>query len=318
MISRSTQALIGMIAATASHCIDVSAAEPAATVQSGAHRGVAALGRLEPAGGIVRITAPSVPDAVMGGIVSKLLVDRGQDVKEGQALAEIDTAPVAAARINQAEADLETARRDAVAAASLADEACVLADVAQRTFKRKGELLNRGMMSKEESENAQGDAEAGAASCKARGSAARVAESRIVAAQAQLTERRAEYERTQVRAPFAGRVLDINARPGELPGPSGILELGRVDQMFAIAEVYEADVRFVEVGQRANVHSEALSQDIGGIVTRIRPKVQKLDEIGDDPAARKDAKIVEVEIRLDDSKPVANLSNLQVEVRIGR
>jgi len=34
--------------------------------------------------------------------------------------------------------------------------------------------------------------------------------------------------------------------------------------------------------------------------------------------ARKDARIVEVEVRLDDSRAVANLSNLQVEVEIGR
>ena len=43
-----------------------------------------------------------------------------------------------------------------------------------------------------------------------------------------------------------------------------------------------------------------------------------MDEIGTDPAARKDARIVEVEIRLDDPKAAANLTNLQVDVEIGR
>jgi len=46
--------------------------------------------------------------------------------------------------------------------------------------------------------------------------------------------------------------------------------------------------------------------------------VQKQDQIGTDPAARKDARIVEVEIALDDSRPVVNLTNLQVEIEIGR
>jgi HlyD family secretion protein len=46
--------------------------------------------------------------------------------------------------------------------------------------------------------------------------------------------------------------------------------------------------------------------------------VQKLDHIGDDPAARKDARIIEVEIRLDDPRSAANLTNLQVEIEIGR
>jgi HlyD family secretion protein len=285
---------------------------------SGSQRGVAALGRLEPLGGIVRVAAPSTPDAVLGALVVKLLVERGQDVQAGQLLAELDSTAVAQARVAEAQADLETAQRDAVAAASLADEACVLADVAGRQSRRKTDLLVSGALSKDETDTAQGNAEATAASCKARTTTARVAESRIVSAQASLTQRQAELERSHVRAPFAGRVLDVHAHPSELAGVNGILELGRVDQMLAIAEVYETDIRLVKVGQKATVHSEALERDLRGVVTLIRPKVQKLDQIGDDPAARKDARIVEVEIRLEDSKDVANLTNLQVEIEIGR
>jgi HlyD family secretion protein len=98
----------------------------------------------------------------------------------------------------------------------------------------------------------------------------------------------------------------------------GIVELARIDQMQAVAEVFEADIRFVKPGQRARVRSNALGKELTGTVTRIRPKVQKLDQIGDDPVARKDGRIVEVEIKLDDSAAVANLTNLQVEVEIGR
>jgi HlyD family secretion protein len=66
------------------------------------------------------------------------------------------------------------------------------------------------------------------------------------------------------------------------------------------------------------VRSPAFAKDLTGTVTRIRPKVQKLDQIGDDPAARKDARIVEVEVKLDDTRAAANFTNLQVEVEIGR
>ena len=86
----------------------------------------------------------------------------------------------------------------------------------------------------------------------------------------------------------------------------------------AVAEVFEADVRHVRVGQKVRVRSPALAAELTGTVARVRPKVQKLDQIGDDPVARKDARIVEVEVRLDDSRAVANLTNLQVEVEIGR
>jgi HlyD family secretion protein len=281
-------------------------------------RGVAALGRLEPAGGIVHVSAPSTPDAVSGSIVAKLHVSRGSDVQAGQLLAEMDSGPVGKARIAEADADLETARREARSAASLADEACVLAAVAARQSTRKTELKAKGLASIEETEVAKGAAEAGAASCKARKAAAAVAESGIASAQALLAQRKAEYERTLVRAPVAGRVLDLKAKPGETVGPAGILELGHIEEMYAIAEVYETDIGFVKTGQRAKIHSDALSHDLQGSVVRIRPKVQKMDTIGDDPAARKDARIIEVEIKLDDSRPVANLTSLQVEVEIAR
>ena len=287
-------------------------AQPAVKAQ-----GVAARGRLEPLGGIIRLGAPSTPDAVSGGVVAKLHVDYGDDVTAGQLLAEIDTGTVARARLAEARADLETARREARSTASLAEEACVLADVAVRRGQRKTELLGRGLASTEETEQASGDADAGTASCAARRAVARVSDAAIAAVQARIARYEAELERSYIRAPFAGRVLDVRARPGEFAGLDGVLELGRVGSMYAIAEVYETDVRNVRKGMRARVSSSALPGDLSGTVERIRPKVQKLDEIGTDPAARKDARIVEVEIRLDDSAAAANLTNLQVDVEIG-
>jgi HlyD family secretion protein len=281
-------------------------------------RGVAALGRLEPEGGIVRLSLPSTPEAISGAVIAKLHVGRGADVQAGQLLAEADTVDVLKALLAQARAELETARRDARAAVSVADEACVLADVASRQSKRQAELLSRKLTSDDIADQAKGNADAGAATCKARRASASVAESRIAGAEAGLARHQAELERAYLRAPFAGRVLDIHAKVGELVGAEGVLELGRVQQMYAIAEVYETDIRNVKVGQKARVKSDALARPITGTVTRIRPKVQKLDEIGTDPAARKDARIIEVEIKLDDSAAAAALSLLQVEVEIGR
>ena len=126
----------------------------------------------------------------------------------------------------------------------------------------------------------------------------------------------AELQRSYIRAPVNGRVLEVLVRPGELMGETGVLELGRVDHMHAIAEVYETDIRFVQVGQKATVRSPAFGKDISGRVKSVRQKVQKMDEIGTDPAARKDARIVEVVIELDDSGPAASLTNLQVDVLI--
>jgi HlyD family secretion protein len=106
----------------------------------------------------------------------------------------------------------------------------------------------------------------------------------------------------------------VHAHAGERVGPEGILELGNTDEMYAVAEVYETDIRWVRVGQRASVSSPALPQPLAGTVEWIKPKIGKIDVLGTDPAARTDARVVEVEIRLDDSAPVSSLTNLQVAV----
>jgi HlyD family secretion protein len=312
----------GLVACTVATLL---AALPAARAENAtgakaatAGRGVAALGRLEPEGGIHRIGLPSTPEAISGAVVTRILVQRGQDVQAGQVLAEADTVPVLKAEVAGAKAALETTRREARAAVSEADEACVRADVAARQSKRQNELLARKLTSDDIADQFRGAAEAGAASCKARRASASVAESRIAVAEQEVARRQAEFERAFARAPFAGRIIDVTAKTGETAGAHGIVELGNVSQMYAIAEVYETDIRWVKVGQKARVTSDALSKPITGTVTRIRPKVKKLDEIGTDPAARKDARIIEVEVKLDDSKAVAALSLLQVEVEIGR
>jgi len=139
---------------------------------------------------------------------------------------------------------------------------------------------------------------------------------KVVVLEAQRERAECERKLTEVRAPIDGQVLDVHTRAGEKVGPSGILDLGATQAMYAIAEVYETDIARVAVGQRAQVSSPVFAATINGVVERIRPKIQKQDALGTDPAARKDARVVEVEIRLDQSAPVAGLTLVQVEVLI--
>jgi HlyD family secretion protein len=133
---------------------------------------------------------------------------------------------------------------------------------------------------------------------------------------AQLQRAEAEREQAVVRSPISGRVLDVHARQGERVGPEGIAELGQTDAMYAIAEVYETDARRVHVGQRATVSSPALARPVQGTVDRVGLKVGKKDVLSVDPAAKTDARVVEVRILLDDPTQVAELTNLEVDVSI--
>jgi HlyD family secretion protein len=111
-------------------------------------------------------------------------------------------------------------------------------------------------------------------------------------------------------------VLYVHSREGERVERSGIVEVGKTDQMYAIAEVYEDDIGRVRIGQRARVNSPVLASPISGSVDWVHLKVAKQDALGTDPAARKDARVVEVEVKLDDSQLAAGLTHLQVEVEI--
>jgi HlyD family secretion protein len=141
-------------------------------------------------------------------------------------------------------------------------------------------------------------------------------ESQVTVLEAEQRQAEAELSRASVLAPIDGQVLTVHAWPGERVGEQGIVELARTHRMYAIAEVYETDIRRVRRGQRAYVTSPAFEEPLEGKVEFVRLKVAKQDAIGTDPAAAKDARVVEVEIRLDDSEAVAGLTNLQVQVLI--
>jgi RND family efflux transporter MFP subunit len=143
------------------------------------------------------------------------------------------------------------------------------------------------------------------------------AQSRAERAAARLTQARAELERSHVRAPISGVVLEVFARDGERVGAEGILELADTATMLAVAEVSEAEIAGIRVGQSARVTSPTLpGGGIGGRVSRIAAKVRQQEVVSADPVANLDARVVEVEVEVDDPAAVAGLTNLRVEVEI--
>ena len=134
--------------------------------------------------------------------------------------------------------------------------------------------------------------------------------------EAEVLAARAQRDRARVHAPVAGQILKIHAREGERVGLLGILELGRTNKMFVVAEVYETDIGLVQVGQKATADSPALAEPITGQVERIGNVIGKSDTLDLDPVARIDSRVVEVFILLDEPSKVASLTNLQVDVEI--
>ncbi|MCP4044982.1 MAG: biotin/lipoyl-binding protein, partial [Gammaproteobacteria bacterium] len=188
---------------------------PALIISQGAQaQAVSALGRLEPENGVLHIGVSSSSHAISGSIIAELLVEEGDWVEAGQLLATTDSTEMMHASARKTQAELKLAGLAAEAAKSHADEACTLADVAARESARRASLLEQKLTSEEESEQAQGEAEAKAASCTAAHANAQVAASRIEVARARIAIDEIEVERSMVRAPVAGRILEIHTRPG--------------------------------------------------------------------------------------------------------
>jgi HlyD family secretion protein len=138
----------------------------------------------------------------------------------------------------------------------------------------------------------------------------------VKAADAALVAARASLNLALVKAPFAGQIIYVHAHPGERVGVEGVVELGRTSAIYAVAEVYETDIIHIKTGQSATISSPALAAPVKGTVQHIGLKVGRMDVLGMDPIAEADARVVEVDILLDDNSAVKGLINLQVEVEI--
>lgn len=144
------------------------------------------------------------------------------------------------------------------------------------------------------------------------------AQTEVDAAIAGVKRAEAELNQTYVRAPMAGRILEIYAKPGEAIGDKGTVDLGQTDRMEVIAEVYQTDIGKVRAGQSAAIASELFSGELHGTVRLIGLQVSQQKVFSNQPGENLDRRVVEVRIRLtpDDSKRVEGLTNLQVQVAI--
>lgn len=139
---------------------------------------------------------------------------------------------------------------------------------------------------------------------------------RLQSLQSDLNLAEADMEQLIIRSPINGVILKILTWPGEKIGDLPILKMGNIDQMYAVAEVYETDIQYVKTGLQATISSPALKSPLTGTVEKISPIIFKNDVIDIDPASKVDARVVEVRIRLNNSSEAAHLSNLQVDVDI--
>jgi HlyD family secretion protein len=237
----------------------------------------------------------------MGGVVDKLEVKKGDRVAAGQLLLEVWSQDQTAG-VGQAKAALDSARHSE-------QQSCVLADRSQREYERIKTLAARKLVSVDMVDNAQSNARAQKDGCNG-------AKSQVESAQAQLTMQESVLERSQLRAPFAGVVAEINGEIGEYitPSPPGVATPPAVDLidtscLYATAPIDEVDAAALKLGMPVVITLDAFrGREFHGQLTRIAPYVMDLE---------KQARTVDVDVKFDQvPEDVALLIGYSADVTI--
>ena len=300
--------------------------------------GIGALGRIEPASRVLRISPPL---GAASPRIDRIHVQAGDTVAAGQVVAlmadySVRAATVASAeaQVKVAETELDRIRAGARSSELAAQQARINAlaaqvNLAKMTLDRRSALIRSNAESQAQVDDASStlsrlSAELAAAEADyktlatVRAEDVAVSEAALGRARADLVQRRAELDLSQIRAPVDGTVLAVHAREGEQVGSDGLLSLADLKIMEVVVEVYESDAPRLKVGDRAEVLLPGDTTPLPAQVSEIGWLVRRNDAIGTDPVARIDARVVEVRLRLtpEGGQRVRRLSNMQVMARI--
>ncbi|MDX1944684.1 MAG: HlyD family efflux transporter periplasmic adaptor subunit [Pirellulaceae bacterium] len=301
-------------------------------------RAVHALGRLEPAGTVLKIAAPAGNE---GNRLDSLLVKEGDQVQAGALLATLDTLARRVASVEQEEARLTTtlARLAQVKAGNKAGDIEAARAVVgswehevenkARDRERCERLKQSNAISFAELDNARLAHERALATLQqskaqlaaineVRGVDIAVAEADVQLSRSSLALAKAHLAAAQILAPSSGTILRIHARPGEQIASSGLLEMGQIDRMQAVAEVFEGDVPRLALGDEALVTVDTTGHRVRGRVAEIGFLVARKTTLTNDPVSDTDARVVEVRIDLERTSWdwLSRLSNARVQVAI--
>jgi membrane fusion protein, multidrug efflux system len=206
----------------------------------------------------------------VGGTIAEVLVAEDAPVKAGDALLRIDDADYVV-RVRQAEAELETARSQGVAAdaqvraarASLTRSEAE-AEKAQLDLRRADELkageaiaADRYDATRISSDQARAGAGANRAQYGAALANVQLAAARVKAAQAALDLARLQLSYTVVRAPRAGVASRLAARAGQIVQPGQVLGQLVPSETYVVANFKETQTGAIRPGQRVEVRVDA-------------------------------------------------------------
>lgn len=186
-----------------------------------------------------------------GGMVTRVLVEAGDQVAAGQTLAVLERS-VQTQQAGSLAASVNVARADA--------------DLAEADLKRARALVDRGFISKADIDRRVATRDAAIA--------------RVRVAEAQLREARARIGLLDIRAPAAGLVLTRGVEPGQVvsPGSGTLFRIAKGGEMEMQAVMAEEDLMRLRIGSPADVTPTGSTKSYAGRVWQLSPVI--------DPATR--------------------------------
>lgn len=188
--------------------------------------------------GHLRLTGEVEVPAPLEGQLVKVFVRSGDEVEQGQILAQLDS--------GSAQIALDVARAEVDAAQAKIAEAEAAVRRSTQALERIQKLAQKNLASERQLEDARSEA------AKAR-AALRATQAERAASQKRAALRDRERKETAIVAPRAGLVLEVPDRTGMVVGPqTRLFRVGApIDTMHVVAPIGEADIGEVQVGQKA-------------------------------------------------------------------
>lgn len=252
---------------------------PAITVAQVATRHMVA--RVIATGFVNPVEQVNVQPLIEGQPIERLLADVGDVVTEGQVLAVLSNSTLLLQKA-QSIAALESAKATIAQAEAQLTEAESSAAEAQRVAERTRKLADQGTAT----QAALDTASANAVSATARVSVARqsleAARAQVALYEAQMANVELQLTRTEVKAPYAGRITARNATIGAVATAAGspmfVIEKDGALELWA--DVAEADILRLTPGQTAELKGVGTPAGLTGTVRLVEPVIDSLTRLG--------------------------------------
>jgi len=223
--------------------------------------------------GVLEGKSVQVP-ALTGGKVVKLLVDTGEEVKEGAVLAVIDTTELVLQRIQLGATLEELAVQKEIAETNLKRSKADLEYVQQREGRMKM-LYENQAMPKQNLDDLRNEMQRAQSAYEAARQQVRSLESRKkqIEAQAGMVEKK--ISDAVITAPVGGLVSTLYYEVGEaVPPMQPVLELIHVSELEVKIYIPEKELPNVKHGQEVKIRVDGVKEELPGRVSWVSPKAE--------------------------------------------